>query len=81
MNKTMFEITADYRPNNPNKPKYYVLADSRREAKEKFEQIISWLKVYTVKTVDEDLAEKILRHPGRNIIIGDNANNDSKTTD
>ena len=78
----MFEITADYRPNNPNKPKYYVLADSRREAKEKFAQIISWLKIYeVVGPIDTDLAEEILRHPEKNIIIGGDLNNDGKTTD
>ena len=31
-------ITADYRPKNTNKPKYYVIADSKKEAKEKDEK-------------------------------------------
>lgn len=42
----IYRITADYRPQNPRKPHYYVIADNAKAAKKKFEQRIPWLKVY-----------------------------------
>lgn len=65
----LFEITADYRPNNPNKPVYYVLADCKKEAKKRFNNIISWLKVYSIIEIDEVVAENILNNPMKHIII------------
>jgi len=66
----LYVITADYRPNNPNKPKYYIFADSKKEAREKFSSVISWLKIYTVDLVDKDTANEIIRYPEKYIIIG-----------
>lgn len=65
----LFEISADYRPQNPNRPVYYVLANCRREAKKKFNSIISWLKVYSVAEVDKDVAKEILDNPMKHIIL------------
>ncbi len=72
----LFVVTADYRPNNPNKPHYYVVIDSdanmkkmRKLAQRKFEDRISWLKVYDVKKVEEQEAEEILKNPLRHTII------------
>ncbi len=65
----MFAITADYRPHNQNKPVYYVYAGSRREAIEKFQRRISWLKVYECKLVDGETARDIANHPYNNIVI------------
>ncbi len=67
----LYEVTADYLPNNPNKPKYYVVASSKKEAREKFSDIISWLKIYRVDLVDEDIADDIIKQPQNHIIIGD----------
>ena len=40
-----YKITADYRPNNPNKPIYYVMAHDKKSAKKTFSEVISWLKI------------------------------------
>ena len=48
-----YEITADYRPNNPNKPKYYVHANSKKQAKEKFSRCFTWLTVYDCQEAEE----------------------------
>jgi len=66
----LYEVTADYRPNNLNKPKYYVVAASKKESREKFSSVISWLKIYTVDLVGRDIAEQIVKHPDKHIIIG-----------
>lgn len=66
----MYEITADYRPGNQNKPTYYVLARSKKEAKDKFERRISWLKVYDCEEVDAKIAKAITASPFEHIIIG-----------
>ena len=68
----MYEIIADYRPNNPNKPRYYVWADTAKDARMIFTNIISWLKIYSVGVVGDDIATKINEHPSHHIIIGDN---------
>lgn len=64
----LYKITADYRPNNPNKPVYYVIATSKSEAKKKFSDRISWLKIYDVVEYIGDSTE-ILAHPDKHIII------------
>ena len=56
----LYAITADYRPNNPKKPVYYVKAKNKLEAKRKFEFYCSWLKVYEVKKLAEEDAQKII---------------------
>lgn len=69
MNTELYVITADYRPNNPNKPKYYVVASSKKEAREKFSRLISWLKIYGVEAVDPSESVHIINHPEKHIII------------
>lgn len=59
----IFEITADYRPSNSNKPKYYVAVENKKSAKTKFENAFSWLKVYQVDEVDEAKQFEILANP------------------
>ena len=68
--KKLYRIIADYRPNNPVKPKYYVIAYSKQEAKKKFQSLISWLKIYEIEEVtkDEDITE-IISNPRHYIII------------
>ena len=63
-------ITADYRPKNTNKPKYYVIADSKKEAKEKFMAKISWLKIYSCELLNKTLGQEIVSRPEKYIIIG-----------
>ena len=69
MNKELYVITADYRQNNPKMPKYYVVASSKKEAREKFSKIISWLKIYGVEAVDPSESAHIINHPEKHIII------------
>ena len=65
----LFEIEADYRPNNDNKPRYYVLAKSKRDAKRKFENKVTWLDVYGCKeVVDEEMSDYIYAHPEQYIL-------------
>ena len=66
----LFAITADYRPNNENKPVYYVLAPNRRKAKSKFKEVITWLTIYNCKRIrQEDKIQYIMEHPDKHIII------------
>ena len=58
----LYEITADYRPSNPNKPKYYVYGKNKTESKQRFSKYISWLKIYGVTELDEVTTEKISSH-------------------
>ena len=64
----LYKITADYRPNNQTKPAYYVIAKSKSEAKKKFSDRITWLKIYDVAEYSGDETE-ILHHPDKHIII------------
>ena len=65
----MYVVTADYRPHNSNKPKYYVIAANMKEAKAKFSAVISWLKIYGVELVAESESANIMKHPDKHIII------------
>lgn len=66
----LFAITADYRPDNENKPIYYVLAPNRRKAKSKFKEVITWLTIYDCKRIrQEDKIQYIMEHPDKHIII------------
>ena len=65
----MYVVTADYRPNNHNKPRYYVIAASMKEARAKFSAVISWLKIYNVELVAENESADIMKHPDKHIII------------
>lgn len=66
----LFAILADYRPNNENKPVYYVLAPNRRKAKSKFKEVITWLTIYDCKRIrQEDKIQYIMEHPDKHIII------------
>lgn len=59
----IYKITADYRPKNPNKPYYYILAKSTKEAKKIFERNYPWLKVYEVEPMPVNLAREIYEDP------------------
>ena len=67
----LYEIEADYRPKNPKKPKYYVWADTVKDAKLVFSNIISWLTIYNVTLVNEEDSDKIYNEPDKHIIIGE----------
>lgn len=69
MKDSMYVVTADYRPHNPNKPKYYVIAGTIKEAKAKFSAVISWLKIYSIELVAESESADIMKHPDKHIII------------
>ena len=67
----LYEIEADYRPKNPKKPKYYVWADTVKDAKLVFSNIISWLIIYNVTLMNEEDSDKICSEPDKHIIIGE----------
>lgn len=55
-------ITADYRPNNPNKPTYdFCVKDdtTKKQLKDWFQQTYSWLKVYNVEEIAKENAHPI----------------------
>ena len=64
-NKNLYVITADYRPKNLNKPKYYVRAKTSTEAKRIFSHYITWLKVYSVELCSQETTAKVLADPGK----------------
>jgi len=65
----LFQIEADYRPNNQNKPHYYVMAKSKSDAKRKFKNRIAWLDIYGCEEVtDEAQANYIYEHPEKFIL-------------
>lgn len=56
----IYQIKADYRPKNPNKPSYYVLAYNKKQAKEIFKASISWLDIYEVNEISEDQYDDLI---------------------
>ena len=67
-----YRVTADYRPNNPNKPTYdfKIIGDTskiknsvlKKEIKKYFENLVTWLKVYNVEEItDEQCNKQIFR--------------------
>lgn len=68
----LYWVKADYRPNNPDKPIYYVIAESERNAKRRFENLTAFnhLKVYqTGKVSNIDDVCEILMHPYEYIVV------------
>lgn len=65
----LYMVTADYRPSNPNKPHYYVGAETKKEAKDIFKSIISWLDIYNVEVCEDSVANEILAEPMKHIIL------------
>ena len=59
----IYKITADYRPNNSNKPTYYVMAHNKQSAKKTFSEVISWLKIYSCEECDSEEENRILSDP------------------
>lgn len=69
-NKTkLYKVTADYRKNNPNKPHYYVRAKTKKEAKERFKNLISWLDIYDIEVCEDSVAKEVMSKPIKYIII------------
>lgn len=67
----LYEITADYRPNNKFKPKYYVCAESSKKAKQIFTADIPWLGVYGCKEIKDDNAVmEIISNRRHYIVLG-----------
>lgn len=65
----LYRITADYRPNNHNHPTYYVYGNSTKEARKRFENIITWLKVYAVDLLSITDKKEVETHWDKYIII------------
>lgn len=65
----LFEIETGYQPNEYEKSYYYVIAKSKRDAKRKFQNKITWLKIYGCEEVTDDTqADYIYAHPERYIL-------------
>lgn len=65
----LYKITADYRKDNPKKPQYYVWGRTKKEAKDRFNNLISCLKIYDVEVCDDSVVIKITAEPLKHIII------------
>ena len=52
-NLNIYKITADYRPNNPKKPTYYVGAKNKKDARKKWMAVYSWLKIYDIEEIHD----------------------------
>lgn len=68
--KRVFMICADYRPQNEKSPRYYLTAQTKKEARQKFSELGSWLKIYEVKEVEPELAGELLKNPERLLFMG-----------
>ena len=55
----IYAVTADYWPNNSKKPIYYVVAKDKKTAKKKFNNTISWLKIYKVEKLSDEQVEEL----------------------
>lgn len=67
----LYEITADYRPNNKFKPKYYVCAESSKKAKQIFTDNIPWLGVYECEEIkDENAIIEIISNRRHYMVFG-----------
>lgn len=65
----MYKIHADYRGHDYTPWNwYYVEAETKKEARIKFQNKITWLHVYEIEAVDDDFAEEVRSHP-RNYIL------------
>lgn len=52
-----YRITADYRPNNQKKPTYdFCVKDNvtKKQMKEYFQSVFSWLKVYSIEEIAKE---------------------------
>lgn len=65
----LFKIIADYRPNNPNKPRYYVIAKDKKSARNRFSEYISWLTIYSCEECDSEEKKRVLGDPCHHIIF------------
>lgn len=64
----VYAVYADYRPNRKGNA-YYVIANSRREAKIKFKAKISWLDIRAVEQLTVEKAKIILAEPSKHIVF------------
>ena len=66
---SLYKITADYERKKQNKPSYYVLGKSAKEAKQKFKNCISWLEIYGCEVCDNEIAKAIVSKPINYIVF------------
>lgn len=64
----LYKIIADYRSNNSSKPAYYVWGQNKKEARDRFANVIGWLKIYECEEVIDGV-DDILSAPDKHIII------------
>ena len=65
----LYAVNADYRPWNRVQNWYYVVAKTKKEARQKFSSTITWIDIYEIKEVETEKAGKILNNPYKYIIL------------
>lgn len=65
----LFAVYADYRgPEYAERHPYYVEAENKRQAKERFRECVSWLKICRIEPVADDVAREIISQPRKHNI-------------
>lgn len=65
----VYAVYADYRPTLSNERPYYVMARSNKEAKVRFNQKFSWLKIFKCEPLDYHKAVQAVLDVEHNIVI------------
>lgn len=58
----MYKIDANFRQTN-NKNYYYIIAHTKKEAKDKFVSYTPWLKIYSVELCDKSEELRVINNP------------------
>lgn len=71
MASKIFKIIADYRPHNPDKPNYFIAADTPQEAREHFCKIVPYMKVYGCREIkDPAMIQELMNNRYKYIVFG-----------
>lgn len=65
----IYDVTADYRENNPHKPHYYIRAESKQKAKKKMMESLSHMKIYNIERLTDEEERKVLLNPDKHILF------------
>lgn len=66
----MYKIFADYRPPADCQIHYYYTwGYSKRQAKQRFINLLGWLKIYSIDECDETLVSEVKNNPAKYILI------------
>ena len=65
----VYAVEADYRPNNEHKPVYFVAGKGLIDAKRKFRECASGLKIYRAWMLRPEEVEYLATHPYKGFIF------------